>query len=64
MDKRIIRAAITGSIHTPSMSPYSPITLDQIVDKAVRFMKRGSSSLYPRSGSGNRLVCFRYGLFS
>ena len=54
MDKRIITAAITGGIHTPSMSPYLPITPDEIVDEAVRSMKRGSSSPYPRSGSGNR----------
>ena len=64
MDKRIITAAITGSIHTPSMSPYLPITQDQIVDEAVRAMKRGSSCPNPCSRSGNRLACLRYGLFS
>jgi 3,5-dioxohexanoate:acetyl-CoA acetone transferase len=34
-EKAIITAAITGSIHTPAMSPYLPITLMQIVDEAV-----------------------------
>ncbi len=43
MDKRIITAAITGSIHTPSMSPYLPITPDQIVDEAVRVYNAGAA---------------------
>ena len=30
MSKIIISCAITGSIHTPSMSPYLPVTADQI----------------------------------
>ena len=34
MAKAIISAAITGSIHTPSMSPYLPITPKQIADEA------------------------------
>ena len=29
-DKVIITCAITGAIHTPTMSPYLPITPDQI----------------------------------
>jgi len=43
MDKRIITAAITGSIHTPSMSPYLPVTPDQIVDEAVRVYNAGAA---------------------
>ncbi|HYA94263.1 MAG TPA: 3-keto-5-aminohexanoate cleavage protein, partial [Thermodesulfobacteriota bacterium] len=31
-DKVIITAAITGSIHTPTMSPYLPITPKEIAD--------------------------------
>ncbi|MBC8177446.1 MAG: 3-keto-5-aminohexanoate cleavage protein, partial [Deltaproteobacteria bacterium] len=30
LKKSIISAAITGSIHTPTMSPYLPITPEQI----------------------------------
>ena len=30
--KIIISCAITGAIHTPSMSPYLPVTPDQIAD--------------------------------
>ncbi|TIX35621.1 MAG: 3-keto-5-aminohexanoate cleavage protein, partial [Mesorhizobium sp.] len=28
--KVIITCAVTGSVHTPSMSPYLPVTPDQI----------------------------------
>lgn len=43
MSKRIITAAITGSIHTPTMSPHLPITPDQIVDEAVRACEAGAA---------------------
>jgi uncharacterized protein (DUF849 family) len=43
MDKRIITAAITGSIHTPSMSPYLPVTPNQIADEAVRAYNAGAA---------------------
>jgi len=33
--KAIITAAVTGSIHTPAMSPHLPITPRQIIDEAV-----------------------------
>jgi uncharacterized protein (DUF849 family) len=43
MEKRIITAAITGAIHTPRMSPYLPITVDQIADEAVRAYEAGAA---------------------
>ncbi len=43
MDKRIVTAAITGSIHTPTMSPHLPITPDQIVEEAVRAYNAGAA---------------------
>ena len=43
MNKRIVTAAITGSIHTPSMSPHLPITPDQIADEAVRACEAGAA---------------------
>jgi 3,5-dioxohexanoate:acetyl-CoA acetone transferase len=43
MDKRIVTAAITGSIHTPTMSPYLPITPDEIVEEAVRACNAGAA---------------------
>ena len=42
-DKAIITAASTGSIHTPTMSPYRPITPQQIADEAVRAYEAGAA---------------------
>jgi uncharacterized protein (DUF849 family) len=42
-EKAVITAAITGSIHTPSMSEYLPITPQQIADEAVRAYEAGAS---------------------
>jgi len=43
MAKRIITAAITGAIHTPSMSPYLPVTPGQIAEEAIRVHKAGGA---------------------
>jgi uncharacterized protein (DUF849 family) len=43
MDKRIITAALTGSIHTPSMSPYLPATPEQLIEEAVAVYKAGGA---------------------
>ena len=43
MEKRIVTAAITGAIHTPSMSNHVPITPDEIVDEAVRAYEAGAA---------------------
>jgi len=43
VNKRIVTAAITGSIHTPSMSPYLPIKPDEIADEAVRAHEAGAA---------------------
>ena len=42
-EKAIITAAITGSIHTPTMSDYLPITPAQIADEAVRACEAGAA---------------------
>jgi uncharacterized protein (DUF849 family) len=42
-DKVIITAALTGSVHTPTMSPYLPITPEQIVEEAVRSYDAGAA---------------------
>ena len=34
-DPVIITCAITGSIHTPTMSPYLPVTPDEIVEQLL-----------------------------
>lgn len=46
MGKAIITAAITGNIHTPSMSPYLPITPQQIADEAVRAYEAGAAVVH------------------
>ncbi|MCF8144043.1 MAG: 3-keto-5-aminohexanoate cleavage protein [Deltaproteobacteria bacterium] len=43
MNKRIITAALTGAVHTPSMSPYLPVTPKQLADEAVRVHEAGAA---------------------
>ena len=43
MSKALFTAAITGSIHTPTMSPYLPITPEQIADNAVQAYEAGAA---------------------
>ena len=42
-DKIIITAAITGSVHIPTMSDYLPITPDEIVEDAVGAWEAGAA---------------------
>ena len=44
--KIIISCAITGSVHTPTMSEYLPITPSQIVDSAVEAADAGAAILH------------------
>lgn len=46
MSEIIITCAITGSIHTPSMSPYLPITADEITQHALGASEAGASILH------------------
>jgi uncharacterized protein (DUF849 family) len=46
MNKVIITCAITGAIHTPSMSPHLPITPDQIIDEAIAASEAGAAILH------------------
>jgi uncharacterized protein (DUF849 family) len=43
MRKAIITAALTGSIHTPSMSPYLPITANQLIDEILAVHEAGGA---------------------
>jgi len=43
ISKAIITAAITGPIHTPTMSSYLPITPDEIADEAIRACEAGAA---------------------
>ena len=46
MSKIIISCAITGSIHTPSMSPYLPITAPQIAEQSLDAAQAGAAILH------------------
>ena len=46
MGKVIITAALTGNIHVPSMSPYLPITPQQLIDEAVRCEEAGATVVH------------------
>src|SRR5215475_13748184 len=53
--KVIITCAVTGSIHTPSMSPHLPITPQEIADAAVGAAEAGAAIVHlhardPRDG--------------
>jgi uncharacterized protein (DUF849 family) len=42
----IITCAVTGSIHTPSMSPYLPVTAQEIADAAVGAAEAGAAIVH------------------
>lgn len=44
--KVIITCAVTGAIHTPSMSPYLPVTPDEIVEAALGAAEAGAAILH------------------
>ncbi len=46
MDKFIVTAALTGAIHTPTMSPYLPITPDELAEEARRAYEAGSAVVH------------------
>lgn len=46
MRKVIITCAVTGSVHTPSMSPYLPITADEIASAGIEAVQAGASILH------------------
>ena len=46
MSKIIITCAITGSIHTPSMSPHLPVTAQEITDNAIGASEAGAAILH------------------
>ncbi|CAO3458043.1 hypothetical protein AF1210 [Azospirillum argentinense] len=44
--KVIITCAVTGSIHTPSMSPHLPVTPDQIAAEAIAAVEAGAAIVH------------------
>jgi uncharacterized protein (DUF849 family) len=44
--KVIITCAVTGSIHTPSMSPHLPVTSEEIADAAIGAAEAGAAIVH------------------
>jgi uncharacterized protein (DUF849 family) len=44
--KVIISCAVTGSIHTPTMSPHLPVTPEEIADQAIAAAEAGAAILH------------------
>ena len=44
--KVIITCAVTGSIHTPSMSPYLPVTAEEIAEAAIGAAQAGAAIVH------------------
>jgi uncharacterized protein (DUF849 family) len=65
MEKVIITAAITGAAHTPTMSPYLPLSPEQIANDAVKAYEAGAAVAHihvrdPETGKpNNRIDLFR-----
>ena len=56
MSKVIVTSAITGAVHTPSMSPYLPFKTEDIIGEAVRSYNAGAAVVHvharnPEDGS-------------
>lgn len=45
-EKIIVTCAVTGAIHTPTMSPYLPITAGQIAEEAVAAAQAGAAIVH------------------
>lgn len=46
MNKVIITCAVTGAIHTPSMSPYLPVTPEEITEASVGAAEAGAAIIH------------------
>src|ERR671932_2340313 len=44
--KVIITCAVTGSIHTPTMSPHLPLTPDEVASQAIEAAEAGAAILH------------------
>ena len=60
-NKVIITCAITGSIHTPTMSPHLPVTAEEIADAAIEAAEAGAAIVHlhardPKTGKPDQSV--------
>jgi uncharacterized protein (DUF849 family) len=44
--KIIVTCAITGAIHTPSMSPFLPVSPDQVAEASIGAAKAGAAIVH------------------
>jgi uncharacterized protein (DUF849 family) len=44
--KVVITCAVTGAIHTPTMSPHLPITADEIAEAAIGAYEAGAAIVH------------------
>ncbi len=51
--KVIITCAVTGSVHTPTMSPYLPITPNEVADAAVGAAEEGAAIIHLHARDSN-----------
>jgi uncharacterized protein (DUF849 family) len=47
--KIIISCAVTGSVHTPTMSPHLPLTPEQIAEQSIAAAEAGAAVLHLRA---------------
>ena len=45
-EKVIISCAVTGSVHTPTMSPFLPVTPEQIAEQAIEAARAGAAIVH------------------
>ena len=60
----MITCAVTGSIHTPSMSPHLPVTPEEIADAAIGAAEAGAAIVHlhardPKDGRPTQDVSVR-----
>lgn len=61
--KVIISAAITGGVHTPSMSPYLPKTAQDIIENAVGAYEAGAAIVHLHARTDTGQPTADYGIF-
>ena len=49
--KVIITSAVTGAIHTPSMSPHLPVSANEIADAAIGAAQAGAAIVHMHARS-------------
>jgi uncharacterized protein (DUF849 family) len=53
-NKVIITCAVTGAIHTPSMSPHLPVTAQEIADAAIGAAEAGAAIVHLHAREARR----------